>query len=128
MAAFGQSPASSGTALLPALFPQWQNTHVADLSDADLYGPALSLPGSTAADKARQFLTGPLSRLGLRPQEWQPVRTTTTRRFTYVSYVRQVEGRKVRFDHLHFQFAPDGTLVRLRIAAADAPERFRQPF
>ncbi len=104
-------------------FPAWliNANGVGDLSRLDAYGQPLSLPGNTALEKAQAFLNSRLREAGVIPEEWTVVSNTTTKNFTYLYFGRKIAGREALFSYLRFQFAKDGTLVRLQVAVPQAP-------
>ncbi len=92
-----------------------------DLSGLDAYGKPLSLSGNTPLEKAQAFVNGRLREAGIQPEEWSVASNVSTAKFTYVYFGRSIAGREALFSHLRFQFAHDGTLVRLQVAAPETP-------
>ncbi len=88
----------------------------------DGYGKGVFLSGNDALDKATAFLNGTLADAGLRPDEWTVTRNVATGKFSYVDFSQKIAGREVKFSNLSFQFRTDGSLVRLKVAAFEAPE------
>lgn len=112
-----------GRAAFEKAVPGWllDANRTTDLSNVDAYGKPLSLPGATPLERAQAFLNSRLSAAGILPQEWFVVSNVSTAKFTYINFGRKIEGREALFSHLRFQFAQDGTLVRLQVAAPETP-------
>lgn len=114
---------STGRIAFEKTLPNWfiDANGTIDISDIDAYGQAIALPGNTPLDRAQNFLQGRLREAGVLPEEWSVVSNTTTGKFTYINFSRTIDGREALFSHLRFQFAKDGTLVRLQMAVPETP-------
>ena len=121
----GKEGTSFSKNALTKSFPGWSQTVENGQSGAylDTYGKGISLSGKDAEAKARAFVAGALANAGLRPAEWTLSRNVSTAKFSYIDFAQKIDGREVFLSHLRFQFRnDDGSLVRLQVAAFDAPK------
>lgn len=123
------STKSSGRLALEKAIPNWliDANGTLDISGIDAYGQPLMLSGNTPLERAQNFVSGRLREAGIVPEEWSVVSNVSTGKFTYINFSRSIQGREALFSHLRFQFAKDGTLVRLQMAAPEGPEAGAAP-
>lgn len=114
---------TTGRIAFEKALPNWlvDANHTLDISGIDAYGQPLTLPGADPLARAQTFISSRLREAGIDPAEWAVVSNVTTGKFTYINFGRSIEGREALFSHLRFQFAKDGTLVRLQVAVPESP-------
>ncbi len=117
------STKTAGRISFEKALPNWlmDADGVGDISRLDAYGKPLLLSGNTPEERAQTFINGRLREAGIVPEEWSVAAINATAKFTYVNFGRKIEGREALFSHLRFQFAKNGTLVRLQAAVPQTP-------
>lgn len=94
--------------------PGW-HINTANIMVNDLFGPALTVPGSTLVQKAWYCFDNYLASAGLNKADWQLTRNEITPRASYVAFQQILNGRKVQFSSISFRFTNDGQLVRINL-------------
>lgn len=104
-------------------FPKWAITvDNATGLIKDIYGPGISLPGSSLAEKTRQCMDKQLRDLGVTPSEWVLDRTTQNELGGWITYKQVLNGHDVAFSRLSFRFTADGRLVRIQMKNYGSPQ------
>lgn len=96
------------------IIPGW-NINTSNVLVNDLFGPAISVPGSTLVQKAQYCFDNYLASAGLNKNDWQLTRNEVTPRATFVEFQQTLNGQKVQFSRISFRFTNDGKLVRINI-------------
>ncbi len=95
-------------------FPGWQfGTDKVSGSINNLYGKALTIPGSTPLARAQYCLQNKLGALGIDAADWQVYRDAGTGKAHYVDMRQTVNGRVVMFSRMGFHFTTEGKLLRI---------------
>jgi hypothetical protein len=111
-----------------AAFPQWGITvDKANGNIKDIYGPAMTLPGNTLEQKAQSCVHNQLSKLNVKGGEWVIQKTTQNEVGGYVTYHQNIDGHKVAFSKMKFNFTTDGRLKRLQMSNYGTPQNYTSP-
>jgi hypothetical protein len=111
-----------------AAFPKWGITvDKANGMISDIYGPGLTLPGSTNLQRAQNCMSEKMAGLGVIAGEWVMYRDLQTARAGYVDYSQVINGHKVVFSRLGFRFSADGKLVRVQMKNYGSPQNYTAP-
>ncbi len=93
----------------------------------DMFGPALTVQGSTNAERAQHMMNTKLSYMGIKPAQWSVVRDMQTDKAGYVDYTQSVDGHDVVFSRLSFRFTNDGKLLRIKTNNYGEPKQGTMP-
>ncbi len=108
--------------ILKNVFPGWKlSANKLNGKFDDIYGNAISIPGSTIAAKVQYLFANQLKTLGVEAAEWKQVNTIDAPHAQYVYFKRQVSGRDVAFGTMSMRFTKEGKLVRIKMKNEGAP-------
>lgn len=109
-------------------FPEWSiNVDKATGNITDIYGPAMSIAGSTNIQRAQNCISAQLSKLGVVSGEWVMTKNFENDKIARVDFVQVIDNHKVAFSKMTFFFTEDGKLKRLVMKNYGVPQNYTSP-